>query len=186
MRGMSIAIIADLAAAPMMLALAFGRVGCFMNGCCYGKRGEGFPCVSFPSNSPAAQDPLVGHGADGKSNPVHPTQLYETTAALAIFFILSWFYRKKRKAQGEVFLMMVMLYGTWRFLIEFARGDKRPDWGGLSYSQWVSMIAFMIAGVWMFLLRKRARQGVEPPVPPPAGEPGNKAVPPPPSVTEAA
>jgi phosphatidylglycerol:prolipoprotein diacylglycerol transferase len=171
MRGLSIAKVADLAAAPMMLALAFGRVGCFMNGCCHGKPGEGFPCVSFPAGSPAA-DPEGGFpgGPNGRSLPVHPTQLYETLAAVGIFFLLSWIYKKKRRAPGEVFLMMGMLYGAWRFVIEFARGDKRPDWGGLSYSQWVSLVAFVVAGVWIFLLRRRppVDDGPKATVPPPA------------------
>jgi len=43
----------DLVAPSVMLALAFGRIGCFMNGCCHGKPGTSFLCLSFPSESPA-------------------------------------------------------------------------------------------------------------------------------------
>jgi phosphatidylglycerol---prolipoprotein diacylglyceryl transferase len=177
MRAMSVAVIADLSAAPMMLALAFGRLGCFMNGCCHGQKGEAFTCISFPAGSPAAEEFPGGPG--GRSMRVHPTQLYETIAAVGMFFLLSWIYRRKRKAQGEVFLIMAMLYGGWRFLIEFARGDKRPDWGGLSYSQWVSLAAFVVSGVWLFLLRARARSTADPIPPaapaPPAGPPAPTA-----------
>lgn len=167
MRGQSISQIADLAAPAMMLAVAFGRLGCFMNGCCHGKPGTGFPCLSFPEGSPAArlQNKPFGQRAD----PVHPTQLYETAAAIAMFFLLSWFYRRKRKAQGEVFLVMVMLYGAWRFAVEFARGDERPAWiGELSYSQVVSLAAFAVAGIWIFLLRSRRTEEPAPPAAPPA------------------
>jgi len=96
---------------------------------------------------------------------VHPTQLYETAAAIGFFFLLSWIYRKKRKAPGEVFLIMGMLYGGWRFLIEFIRGDERPQWlGELSYSQVVSIALFVISGVWLFLLRSRPQPvSAEPP-----------------------
>jgi phosphatidylglycerol:prolipoprotein diacylglycerol transferase len=168
MRGQSVAVIADLCAAPMMLALAFGRLGCFMNGCCFGMKGEGFPCVSFPGRSPAAEK---FPGTDGGSMPVHPTQLYETAAALGFFFLLSWIYRKKRKAQGEVFLFMAMLYGGWRFLLEFVRGDERPVWfAGLSYSQIVSLAVLAGAAVWLFLLRGRAGTPDQPPSPETAGK----------------
>ena len=165
MRGMSISQISDLAAPPMMLALAFGRLGCFMNGCCHGKQGEGFPCISFPADSPAARE--ARGGAEGRSMPVHPTQLYEALAGVGFFFLLSWIYRKKRKAQGEVFLIMVLLYGAWRFLIEYVRGDNRPKWAGLFYSQWISVAAFAIAGLCLYLIRRRARQAEGPAAPTP-------------------
>ncbi|MBI3856547.1 MAG: prolipoprotein diacylglyceryl transferase [Planctomycetes bacterium] len=164
MRGQSVAVLADLVAPSVMLALAFGRIGCFMNGCCHGKAGTGFPCVSFPPDSPAAH--LQKKGWNERSDPVHPTQLYETAAALVFFFVLSWLYRKKRKAQGEVFLIMCMLYGAWRFVIEFTRGDERPTWlGELSYSQVVSIALFAVAGAWLFFLRSRPPTE-EPPAPP--------------------
>jgi prolipoprotein diacylglyceryltransferase len=74
---------------------------------------------------------------------------------------------------------MCMLYSGWRFLIEFARGDKRPSWlGELSYSQVVSIALFVAAGIWLFLLRSRPPaedQAIQPP-PPPAVE---AAAPPP-------
>lgn len=156
MRGASLAAVADLAAAPMMLGVAFGRLGCFLNGCCYGKRGDGFPALRFPPDSPVAREQKkFGEWSD----PVHPTQLYESLAALAFFFFLSWLYRRKRKAPGEVFLTMGILYGSWRFLIEFVRGDERPRWiGALSYSQVVSLAVVMLCGVWLYL----RRSGVSP------------------------
>jgi len=165
MRGQALAKMADLCAAPTMLALAFGRLGCFLNGCCYGKSGEGFPCVKFPAGSPAAEE----QRSAGASAAVHPTQLYETAAALLFFLFLSWLWKRKRKANGEVFLIMTMLYGAWRFLIEFARGDKRPEWiGTLTYSQVVSLAVLVVAGVWLALLRTRPRPPAEAPAPPAA------------------
>jgi len=169
MRGMSISQISDLAAPPMMLALAFGRLGCFMNGCCHGKQGEGFPCISFPADSPAARE--ARGGTQGRSLPVHPTQLYEALAAVGFFFLLSWIYKKKRKAQGEVFLIMVLLYGAWRFLIEYVRGDNRPKWAGLFYSQWISVAAFVVAGLWLYLMRRRAPTAEGPAAPTPTPTP---------------
>lgn len=166
MRGLSVSQVADLVAPSVMLALAFGRIGCFLNGCCHGKITEAFTGIRFPADSPAAREQHMGWNE--KSKPVHPTQLYETAAAIAFFFFLSWFYRQKRKAQGEVFLLMVMLYSAWRFVIEFWRGDERPQWlGELSYSQVMSIGLFVIAGVWMFLLRSRPPVDSAVPPPPP-------------------
>ena len=125
---------------------------------------------------PAAREQHKGWNE--RSDPVHPTQLYETAAALAFFFFLSWLYKKKRKAQGEVFLIMCMLYGAWRFVIEFMRGDRRPQWlGELSYSQVVSLALFVAAGVWLFLLRSRPPAD-EPTVPPSAPAVAAQAPPP--------
>jgi phosphatidylglycerol:prolipoprotein diacylglycerol transferase len=174
MRGQSLGVIADLSAPSIMLALAFGRIGCFLNGCCHGvtRIGGGFPTVKFPPDSPAAH--YQKKAWNEWSDPVHPTQLYETAATLGFFFVLSWLYRsKKRKANGEIFLIMCMLYGAWRFVIEFARGDERPAWlGELSYSQVVSIVAFLAAGIWLFLLRSRptAGESTPPQQPPPPVE----------------
>lgn len=175
MRGQSVARIADLAAGPMMLALGFGRLGCFLNGCCYGQACDsaGFPCVTFPRSSPAYQEQLKAKLIDFSataSRPVAPTQIYETLAAVGFFFLLSWVWKKKRKVEGEVFLLMVMLYGAWRFTIEFFRGDLRPEWiGSLTYSQVVSMAALLVAGVWLYIARGRAKAA--PPAPPDASPP---------------
>ena len=113
-----------------MLGVAFGRLGCFLNGCCFGNVCEGFPGISFPRGSAAysvhLENSLITR-ADEASKPVHPTQLYETIVCIGFFFLLSWMWKKKRKAEGELFLIMVMLYGTWRFLVEFIRGDDRPQ-----------------------------------------------------------
>jgi phosphatidylglycerol:prolipoprotein diacylglycerol transferase len=171
MRAQPLGIVADLIAPSVMLAQAFGRIGCFLNGCCHGKITTAFTGIRFPAESPAAHEQHKGWNE--KSDPVHPTQLYETAATLAFFFILSWMYRRKRKAQGEIFLAMIMMYSAWRFVIEFWRGDERPQWlGELSYSQVMSIGLFLIAGVWMFLLRSRppASPAEPPPVPvaPPA------------------
>ncbi len=170
MRKESVARVADLAAAPTMLALAFGRFGCFLNGCCFGQEGSGFPCISFPSGSPPAIE--IGMGPEGGSRPVHPTQLYETAAALVFFAILSWLGKRKRKAEGELFLMMAMMYSGWRFFIEFARGDKRPEWiGALTYSQVMSLAIFAVVGIWLYIVRNRAPRAAVPPAPHPATTP---------------
>ncbi len=167
MRGQPVALVADLVAAPVMLAQAFGRIGCFLNGCCHGKQGTGFTAITFPVGSPPAEKTFA-------PTSVYPTQLYEAAATVGFFFLLSWVYKRPRKAQGEVFLMMIMLYAVWRFIIEFFRGDERPLMAGLFYSQWIGLIFFAGAGIWLYLIRSRAPAapagpGVEKGVPQPSG-----------------
>ena len=168
MRGRSVGQVADLAAAPMMLALAFGRLGCFLNGCCFGGRGDAFTCITFPEGSPVARE-LRQKGLE--NGPVHPTQLYEAAAAVAFFFILSALWKKPRRVDGSLFFVMAILYGAWRFLIEFVRADDRPLWlGPLSYSQVVSLAAVLASGVVLVLFSTRPPRPVEPPAVPPTDE----------------
>ena len=103
-------------------------------------------------------------------NPALPTQLFEVAAAVGFFFLLSWAWRRKRKAEGEVFAFMILLYAGWRFVIEFFRGDDRPIWfASLSYSQVVSLAALVGAGLWLFFKRGAS---TAPPAPAPAAGAG--------------
>jgi phosphatidylglycerol---prolipoprotein diacylglyceryl transferase len=168
MRGESIGKIADLAAPSMMIGVAFGRIGCFLNGCCYGRITEGFLGVKFPQGS----YPFREHRNDGKigpemteSAPVYPTQLFETAATLAFFFILSWYDRNKKRNRGETALLAGVLYSAWRFFIEFVRDDPRGSLIlGITYSQLVSLIVLALCGTGFVFLRRRT---------PLAGPPGD-------------
>jgi phosphatidylglycerol---prolipoprotein diacylglyceryl transferase len=97
--------LADLVMPAIVLGLALGRVGCFLNGCCYGR----------PTSLPWA----VG-GRGGSS--LHPTQLYETIACLGLF-VLTWWWWRHRRWQGEVAALGLFGYVTWRFINEGLRGD---------------------------------------------------------------
>ena len=173
MRGERIGRIGDLAAPGMMIGVAFGRIGCFLNGCCYGGITQSFLGVKFPSGS----YPYREHRAEGKigpeeqtSAPVLPTQLFETAATLVIFFILSWYDRNKKKNEGETALLAGVLYPIWRFCIEIVRDDPRgAKIIGLTYSQLVSLIVFAACATGFVLLRRRT--------PPLEGTPGDKIVP---------
>ncbi|MBI4564993.1 MAG: prolipoprotein diacylglyceryl transferase [Planctomycetes bacterium] len=154
MRRASVLQLADLAAAPIMIGVAFGRVGCFLNGCCYGKPTEAWLGVRFPKGSASYAE----HGGQA----VHPTQLYETAATLLIFAALSWYAKHKKRRDGEVVLLLGVLYPAWRFFVEFLRDDPRPKWlGPLSYSQTLSLVFFLLCGAAWFMLRTRALPTVE-------------------------
>ena len=174
MRGERITRIGDLAAPGMMIGIAFGRIGCFLNGCCYGHVTQSFLGVAFPKGSPAYSEQLkagvLGPEATHAA-PVLPTQLFETAAGLAFFFFLSWYDKHKKKNEGETVFLAGVLYATWRFIVEFMRNDPRGEPVlGLSYSQFVSLFVFAGCGLAFVLLRRRT--------PTLAGTPGDKLAPP--------
>jgi phosphatidylglycerol:prolipoprotein diacylglycerol transferase len=132
---------ADLAAPFIMLGLAIGRLGCFFNGCCYG----------------APTDSWLGMVMPGRGGPVHPIQLYESAAALALFFLLYLVARPRKRGHGEVFGWMLVGYGLARIALELLRADPRGALGPLSTSQLVS-VPLIPAGVWLIVrLRRGAR-----------------------------
>jgi phosphatidylglycerol:prolipoprotein diacylglycerol transferase len=102
--------LADAFAPALALGHAFGRLGCFANGCCYGKACDLPWGVRFPA----------GHLA--RNFPVHPTQLYEVAGNLAIFTGLMW-YTKRKRFDGQVWWFYILAYGAMRFMVEFFRGD---------------------------------------------------------------
>ncbi|MBV9957242.1 MAG: prolipoprotein diacylglyceryl transferase [Acidobacteria bacterium] len=150
--------VADAGACGIPLGQAIGRLGCFSAGCCWGKPTNGWFGVHFPD---------AGHDVTGVPNydvygaplHLHPTQLYESAAAVVIFFFLLWLHKRKRFS-GQVFLAYAMLYSLTRFTIEFYRDDPRGDIAGLttltglSSSQMISLI-LGIAAVILYFIRKR-------------------------------
>lgn len=155
---------ADLAAPGIMLGLFFGRLGCYLNGCCYGKVTQSALGVVFPMGGVAWRAQHDAHLISGRQAalPVHPTQLYESIACLAIFALLYYVVRPRRRAFGEVFGWMLILYAVARSVVEIWRDDDRGVFfGGVSTSQLIS-IPLLVAGVALlaWLRRSRAPQPV--------------------------
>ena len=107
----------DVYVPAIALGHSVGRLGCFAAGCDYGKPTSSFLGVVFTS---AYSHEVTGVPLDVH---VHPTQLYESLAELAIFAILLWRYRRKSR-DGEIFLLYLALYAVARFFLEFLRGDE--------------------------------------------------------------
>jgi phosphatidylglycerol:prolipoprotein diacylglycerol transferase len=137
--------VADVFAPSIALGHAFGRMGCFFNGCCYGK-----PCslpwaVTFPP-------PHIMAGI-----PVHPTEIYEALGNLVIFAGLSAVYRHKR-ADGQIFWLYVLSYGILRFIVEFFRGDYDTHYFGvLTLGHLVAITMISVAAIALALLPRRAK-----------------------------
>lgn len=114
------------------LVHAFGRAGCFLNGCCYGK-----PCVlPWAVRFPA----LTG--------PLHPVQLYEALFNLALFAFLLRMDSRKHFA-GEVTSFYLMLYAAGRFFLEFFRGGQAAVFFSFTLPQAMSL-GFMGAGILLY------------------------------------
>lgn len=124
--------LSDTIAPALGLGHFFGRIGCFFAGCCYGKSCELPWAVTFNN-----ENTLALHGV-----PLHPTQLYEAFANLAVFTFL-YLYNKKEHAPGKTFAFYLIAYSVLRFIIEFFRGDFRgSEIFGLSIAQTVSVFLF--------------------------------------------
>jgi phosphatidylglycerol---prolipoprotein diacylglyceryl transferase len=151
---------ADVSAPAVVLGTAITRVGCLLFGCDYGKRAELPWAIRFPHEAPAWQDHVAHFNLDKDaafSYPVHPTQIYETLAGLAIFLVLMYL-RRVRKFSGLVFVAWVVGYGVLRSIIEIYRGDAdRGTVGPLSTSQFIGALSVLGALALFVHLLKRSK-----------------------------
>ena len=147
--------VADVVAPSIAVAHAFGRIGCFAAGCCYGVPTDLPWGVSFTNSYSGT---LVGVPLN---IPLHPTQLYAALGNLVLFGGLLWFYRRK-SFDGQVFWTYVVSYGVFRFIVEIWRGDPRGALfgGALSTSQFVAIVMVTV-GLGM-LARLRLKAQAEP------------------------
>lgn len=150
-RGINPARAADLFAPALALGHAFGRVGCFLAGCCHGLPAGRFPFPAVFSNPACEVDPaLLGV-------PLYPTQLFEAAGNLVIFAVLNRTLGKKFRG-GAVAALYAALYSAQRFFIEFLRGDDRGAIHfGLSPAQLISAAAFAAAAVLSVKLLLKAK-----------------------------
>ena len=150
---------ADMAGFAVPLGLAFGRMGCLLAGCCFGGETSLPWALSFPPRSPASEAQFKAHTLGSMSmwsHPVHPTQIYESAASLAIAAAcLLWIHPRKRY-DGQVFAAFLVLYAVARFLLEILRKDDRGGMMGLSTSQLIG-VGLVGAGVLIHVARGRSR-----------------------------
>ena len=136
----------DFLVTSVFVGYAFGRLGCFLNGCCFGDYCELPWAVTFPSNSvPWKSQVFEGFlSAEAvRSLPVHPTQVYSTLGAFLLAGF-TWAYHPYRRHDGEVLALGMLAYPINRFLVEFLRGDELGQFGTMfTISQWVSVGLFL-------------------------------------------
>ncbi len=124
--GWSFGVVGDLFAPALAIGHAFGRLGCFAAGCCFGKETASRLGVAFPRGS-VAFDVLRSAGAiqpgAAETPPLHPTQLYEAAGELALFGLLVALRPRLRQRPGALLLVYLGLYALIRFVVEIFRGD---------------------------------------------------------------
>ncbi len=149
--------LADLITPSVFIGIGFGRLGCLLNGCCYGDVCHLPWAIRFPNGSVPFQA-LVMKGfipPDALTTPwLHPTQLYSALDGFLIAGLTLWYFPYRHR-NGEVFGVGLMVYATTRFLIEFLRGDEPGQLGtGLTISQLISLGMF-VTGLMVLLDRAR-------------------------------
>jgi phosphatidylglycerol:prolipoprotein diacylglycerol transferase len=135
--------IADILAPSIALGHAIGRLGCLMNGCCYGRTCDLPWAIQFP------------YGSQSYPNRVHPTQLYESALNLGLYGFLAWRFRRK-KFDGEIFALYLLLYSVLRAFVESFRGDYPVYYlgGHITPAQLLSLAIFL-SGAFLWWLRSR-------------------------------
>jgi len=128
--------LADICAPAAALGYGIGRLGCFLNGCCYGS----------PTDLPWGVRFLISPQSSLLTPPSHPTQIYSALASWAIFALLLWL-RDRLRAPGQLFFAYLGLYSGARFLIEFLRRSFSAEIAvdSLTYAQVASMLILALS-----------------------------------------
>lgn len=141
----------DAMAPSFFLGLGITRIGCFFNGCCFGKPTDAFCGVIFPPESMA--------GWVFPDTPIWPTQLFSSAAGF-IMFGLILFLERKRSFNGYTFWLVIALYSIWRFIIDFFRYYEDSmiftSVGGISFTrnQFLCICLLIISVIWFFYLKR--------------------------------
>jgi phosphatidylglycerol:prolipoprotein diacylglycerol transferase len=141
--------LADVLAPSIALGYVFGRIGCLLNGCCFGRECELPWAIHYPP------------GHETYPNGVHPTQLYDSLLSLVLYIGLAWLYRRK-KFDGQVFAAYLLCYAVTRSIVESFRGDySQVHIHGplhLTPAQLISIGIFAAGvGLWAFLSRMKPK-----------------------------
>ena len=131
----------DVLAPSVALGSVFGRVGCLLNGCCYGRPTDVPWAVTF--TNPQAHE-FSGTPLDV---PLHPTEIYDALLNFGLYLFLAWLFRRK-KFDGQVFATYLICYAVTRSIVEYFRGDytNLHYHFGLTPAQWIGVPIF-IAGL---------------------------------------
>ncbi len=139
----------DIGATTIPLFHFFGRIGCFLSGCCFG-----IECKhGFEYNYSIVE---MANGATR-----FPVQLVEASLNLIIFIIL-FIFLKKEKFKGHLMKIYLGSYAVIRFILEFARGDAyRGIYGPFSTSQWISIGILVAVVIWICIDRRKGVKSVD-------------------------
>ena len=138
--------LADIFAPSVALGSMFGRIGCLMNGCCFGRACDLPWAIRFPAD----------HSTGGV--PVHPTQIYDGLLNLALYLGLAWLFRHRRKFDGQIFATYLICYAFTRSIAEAFRGDYNAAHlhGGLTPAHLLSVGIFITGVIFFVVLKNRS------------------------------
>lgn len=132
----------------IVLAHGFGRIGCFLGGCCFGAPTDSVLGISFPAGSEAAR---LYPSSSGGSVPVLPTQLIEAVFEFLLFVLMLVLYKRLKRHFLEAYCIG---YGVFRFSLEFLRGDDRGSTGAfVTPSQFMSIL-LIVGGILVLLYHR--------------------------------
>ncbi len=143
--------LADLIAPGLILAQIIGRVGCTINGCCYGMEAPTWLPWSVVYTHPDSLAPI--------GMAVHPTQPYEIIY-LAIIFVVVFKLKDRLRSDGSLFLVYLALYSVWRLGIDFIR-DGTPFLLGLHQAQVIAIVTLAVTIPLLILRTRRAGTMIE-------------------------
>jgi phosphatidylglycerol:prolipoprotein diacylglycerol transferase len=146
-KGLNIWRTTDIFAPAVVIAHAISRIGCFLNGCCYGRPTNSWLGVSFPLDSLA--------GSVGR--PLIPIQLFSSLSLFIIFAILLTL-KPYKKFDGQLFWVYVLLYGVTRSIIEIFRGDPRGHLWIFSTSQFIGIIFAILSLIMLGILGREKKR----------------------------
>ena len=140
----------DVVSVATPLTIFFGRIGCLLTGCCFGKPTDFWLHLTF-------SDPASTAYYFYPNTPLHVTQLYLMANVLLIAGIIWWRLYKHWRFQGQLFTTMVMLYAVGRFLIEFLRGDvdRGVYFNGMISSGQIAMTLYFAAAAVLYFYFRR-------------------------------
>ena len=138
--------IADVIAPSIALGSVFGRIGCLLNGCCFGRACDAPWAISFPADNPLHPP----------TTPVHPTEIYDALLNFALYLFLAWLFRR-RKFDGQIFATYLICYAITRSFVEHFRGDYNDAHHhlGLTPAQLVSVPIFLTGLALAVILSRR-------------------------------
>ncbi len=150
--------LADAFAPSIALGYVFGRLGCLMNGCCYGRACSLPWAVRYP----------IGHETypdAGAATPVHSTQVYDSLLNLGLYLFLAWLYRWK-KFDGQIFAAYLVCYAVIRALVEYFRGDytQAHIHGGFMTPAQLISVGILVTGIALaVVLTRRSKSRIATP-----------------------
>jgi phosphatidylglycerol:prolipoprotein diacylglycerol transferase len=135
--------VADIMAPSIALGSAFGRIGCLLNGCCYGRACSLPWAITFPP----------GHETQGV--PVHPTEIYDSLLNFIFYCFLAWLFRR-RKFDGQVFAVYLIGYAILRSFVEYFRGDYPVHYlGGVATPAQLISLGVVVGGLILLVILRR-------------------------------